>query len=96
MLFGIILGDPNGTVGLALDEEERQFQLLGRQRRRLVHIEVSVVLVEELVGNLDVTSLELGERDLLLDELQEELLLFPDSAAHLSNLLFALLEDLGL
>ena len=54
------------------------------------------MLVKELVGNLNIASLQLGERDLLLDELEEKLLFLSDAAAHLRDLVLALLESLRL
>ena len=49
-----------------------------------------------MVGNFNIASLELRQRYLLLDKLEEKLLFFPDPAAHVGDLLLALLEHLWL
>ena len=54
------------------------------------------MLVKKLVGNFNIASLELRQRYLLLDKLEEKLLFFPDPAAHVGDLLLALLEHLWL
>mmetsp|Transcript_42149 Transcript_42149/g.55521 ORF Transcript_42149/g.55521 Transcript_42149/m.55521 type:complete len:201 (+) Transcript_42149:1348-1950(+) len=54
------------------------------------------MLVQKLIGNFDVARLQLGDGHLLLDELQEQLLLLSDAAAHLDDLLLALFKDIGL
>lgn len=93
MHFRVVLRNLNSAVRLAFDEEQGQLKLLGRVGSRLVDIEATLV-VQHVVRHLDVPLLELGDGHLLLDELQEELLLVPDSLTGVSHLLLALFEHL--
>ena len=69
MHLRVVLGDLDAAVGLALDEEQWQLQLLAGVGCRAIDVQVTLRVVQERVGDLDVPLLELGDGDLLLDEL---------------------------
>ena len=94
MHLGVVLGDLDAAVRLALDEEQWKLQLLAGVGRRAIDVQVALRVVQERVGDLDVPLLELGDGDLLLDELKEELLLVAYPFAHLIHILLLLLDHL--
>ena len=67
--LSVVLGDLDAAVGLALDEEQWQLQLLAGVGCGAIDVQVTLRVVQERVGDLDVPLLELGDGDLLLDEL---------------------------
>ena len=85
MHFRIILGNLNPTVWLALNKKKRQLQLLGRVGHRLIDIQSAMLVVQKLICDLDVALLELGDGDLLLDQLKEQFLLVSDAFTRLRH-----------
>lgn len=81
MHLGIVLGDLDPAVWLALDEEQWQLELLIGVGSRAVNIKATFLVVEQRIGNFDVSFFELGNGHLLLDELEEQLLLVTDPLA---------------
>ena len=93
MHLGVVLGDLDAAVRLALDEEQWKLQLLAGVGRRAIDVQVALRVVQERVGDLDVPLLELGDGDLLLDELEEELLFFTDAFFGFQEVVFFLLDN---
>lgn len=91
--LGVVLRDLDSTVGLALDEEKGQLELLVGVSDRPVDIEGAFLVIEQLVGDLNVSLLELGDGDLLFDELQEEFLLVTYPFTIFADILLSLLDD---
>lgn len=89
----VVLRDLNPTVWLAFDKEKRQLQLLVRVGHRPIHVESTLLVVQKRVGDLDVSLLELGDRDLLLDQLQEKLLLVTYPFANVKDFFLSLLDE---
>ena len=89
----VVLGDLDATVGLALDEEERQLQFLIRVGHGPVNVQATLLVVQKRVGDLDVSLLKLRDGDLLLDELKEELLLIAYPFASIEDFFLALLHN---
>ena len=89
----VILGDLDATVGLAFDEEERQLEFLVRVGHGPVDVQAAFLVIQKRVGDLDVSLLKLRDRDLLLDQFKEELLLVPYPFAIIENFFLTLLHD---
>ena len=89
----VILGDLDATVGLAFDEEERQLEFLVRVGHGPVNVQAAFLVIQKRVGDLDVSLLKLRDRDLLLDELKEELLLVAYPFAIVEDFFLALLHN---
>ena len=92
MHFRVVLRDFNSAIRLALHKQQRQLELLVRESNCSVDVEPSIHVVQQRVRHLDVPLLKLGERDLLLDELDEELLLVTNSLAGVDHFSFPLLQ----
>ena len=93
MHLRVVLGDLDAAVGLAFYEEERQLEFLVRVGHRPVNIQAALLVVQKRVGDLDVSLLKLRDRDLLLDELKEELLLVAYPFAIVEDFFLALLHN---
>ena len=91
--LGVVLRDLDPTVWLALDEEKRKLELLVGVSDRPVDIKGAFLVIEQLVGDLNISLLELGDGDLLLDELQEEFLLVTYPFTIFADILLSFLDD---
>ena len=89
----VILRDLDAAVRLAFNEEERQLELLVRVGHRPVDVQATLLVVQERVSDLDVSLLKLRDRDLLLDEFKEELLLVAYPFAIIENFFLTLLHN---
>lgn len=92
--FRIVLRDFDAAVGLALNKQQWKLELLVRVGHGLVNIDAAVLIIQELVCHLDIPLLELGDADLLLDELEEQLLLLANPLASLALLRLSLNHDI--
>lgn len=45
MHLGVVLGDLDPAVGLALDEEKRELKFLGRMGRGLVDVKITALII---------------------------------------------------
>ena len=79
MHLGIVLRNFNSAIWLTLHEEQGQLELLIRQRHRPVDVKSPFHVVQQRVRHLDIPLLKLGDGNLLLDELKEELLFLTNS-----------------
>ena len=91
----VVLRDFNSAVRLALHKQQGQLELLVRESNRSVDVRLSLHIVQQRVRHLDVPLLELGQGDLLLDELEEEFLLVTNSLTGVDQFFFSLLEYIG-
>ena len=88
----VVLRDLDPAVRLALYEEQRQLELLVGMGDRLVYVQTTLIVIQQRVRDLDVALLQLSDRYLLFDELEEELLLVTNPFAHVKDFLLPLLH----
>ena len=66
--LGVVLRDLNSTVRLALDEEKWKLELLVGVGDRPVDIQGAFLVIKQLVGDLNISLLQLSDGNLLLDK----------------------------